>query len=184
MPPSSTIDTLVQEKAQVNANTSLPNPSPKGRHQFTTYTTYRSEVTAAIYRCYLTHSWEVVIAPPVRFSVVDFSKNRGNHVKVSTFLGLLLAHLGFLGRPVDLLQQERYITCSSLLPPKTTMYVFFYVNTRTHIDPYVLGRLPMAGAELKKNGPCMSSFSLATNCQVYDACVIAAMRGGSRQNKT
>ena len=37
----------------------------------------------------------VVIAPPIRFSVVDFSENRGNHVKVSTSLGLLLAHLGF-----------------------------------------------------------------------------------------
>ena len=66
---------------------------------------------------YLTHRWGVVLAPPICFSVVDFSKNRGNHVKVSTSLGLLLAHLDFLSRPVDLLLQERYITCSSLLPP-------------------------------------------------------------------
>ena len=44
----------------------------------------------------------VVIAPPIRFLVVDFSENRENHVKVSTSLGLLLAHLGFLGRPIDL----------------------------------------------------------------------------------
>ena len=72
-------------------------------------------------RYYLTHSWEVVIAPPIRFSVVDFSENRGNHVKVSTSLGLLLAHSGFLGRPVDLLLQERYTTCSSLLPPEIVL---------------------------------------------------------------
>ena len=67
---------------------------------------------------YLTQSQLVVIAPPIRFSVVEFSENRGNHVKVSTSLGLLLAHLGYLRQPVDLLQQERYTTCSSLLPPK------------------------------------------------------------------
>ena len=82
-------------------------------------------------RCYLTHCWGcVVIAPPIRFSVVDFSKNGGNHVKVSTSLGLLLlAHLGFLGRPVDLLLQERYTTCSSLLPPKNCIFSCEYTNT-------------------------------------------------------
>ena len=75
----------------------------------------------------------VVIAPPIRFSVVDFSRNRRNHVKVSTSLGLLLAHLGFLGRPVDLLREERYTTCSSLFPP----CVFLYVYTQTHIHEYI-----------------------------------------------
>ena len=75
----------------------------------------------------------VVIAPPIRFSVVDFSRNRRNHVKVSTSLGLLLAHLGFLGRPVDLLREERYTTCSSLFPP----CVFFYVCTQTQMEIHI-----------------------------------------------
>ena len=80
----------------------------------------------------------MVIAPPIRFAVVNFSENRGNHVKVSTSLGLLLAHLGFLSRPVDLLLQERYTTCSSLLPPKTTVYFGACIHKRTSIDKYKL----------------------------------------------
>ena len=89
----------------------------------------------------LTHGWVVVIAPPIRFSVVEFSENRGNHVKVSTSLGLLLAHLGFLCRPVDLLPQERYTTCSSLLPPKKVC-ICFHVNTQTHVYVHLPTSLP------------------------------------------
>ena len=77
----------------------------------------------------------MVIAPPIRFSVVDFSENRRNHVKVSTSLGLLLAHLGFLRRPVDLLLQERYTTCSSLLPPYCVFScIHERIRTHTHIQ--------------------------------------------------
>ena len=95
----------------------------------------------------------MVIAPPIRFLVVDFSENRGNHVKVSTFLGLLLAHLGFLGRPVDLLLQRsgtqpvrpfsphvrRYAhVCISTYQPYTLIfYVFIYTDTHTHTYIYI-----------------------------------------------
>ena len=44
----------------------------------------------------------LILGPPLEIP----SYATGNHVKVSTSLGLLLARLGFLGRPVDLLPQE------------------------------------------------------------------------------
>ena len=99
----------------------------------------------------------MVIAPPIRFSVVDFSENRGNHVKVSTFLGLLLAHLGFLGRPVDLLLQRsgtqpvrpfsphvrRYahVHISTYQPYILIFYVFIYTPTHTHTHIYTYSKL-------------------------------------------
>ena len=76
-------------------------------------------------------------------------------MKVSTSLGLLLAHLGFLGRPVDLLPQERYTTCSSLFPPKSVVYFIVCIhytytqrNIHLHLHPTWLGFLCSFGVNI------------------------------------
>ena len=85
--------------------------------------------------CHLTHPQGVVIAPPFRFSVVEFSKNGGNHVKVSTSLRLLLAHLGFFkpaSRPPATGAVHNLFVPS---PPKKC--AFFYVNAQTRVYVYL-----------------------------------------------